>query len=150
MENTKNSTMYENQNDRQFENSDKGQKEEDLQNWEGTLSQTQSRPDRTEDFDFNYSSSDEYQTGDMVVEGSGRNQLNLEFELNRLHAMPNNNDFSSMNEEEEEDLDEEEELDLDDEEDENEVTNHRLYGDDLTGLRDSQDTRGDDYRNEER
>lgn len=132
--------MYENQNDRQFENSDKGQKEDESQNREGTLSQAQTQSDRTERRNFDYRSSDENQTGINVGEHPERNRMNQEeYDLSRLHGIPNNNDFSSLNMEDDDDLEEEEEeeVDLDEEDDENEVTNPGLYGDDLIGLRDS-------------
>ena len=126
--------MYENQNDRQFDNSGQGQNENDRQNWDD--SQTQS--DKYDDVNSNNPSSEE------------RNQMNHEeYELSRIHADPNNNDFSSMNNEEEDDLDEEEEDDLEEEEDDEiEETNPSVYQDEPIKMRDSQDPLSDGYRNE--
>ncbi|MBW8332929.1 MAG: hypothetical protein K0M40_12975 [Prolixibacteraceae bacterium] len=161
--------MYENKNDRQFENSDKGQEEEDRQNREDTLSQAQTRSDRIhDDADNNNPTPEEDDTGVIVGGNSEREQMNHEeYDLSRLHAIPKNDDFSSMNEEldKEKDLDEEDDLEEDDleeddleeddlEEDdleeEDERINAQVYGDDLSGFRDSRDQRRDDYRNDEK
>jgi hypothetical protein len=170
--------MYENQIDRLFENSDKGQEEEDRQNREDTLSQSQTRSDRIDDdADYNNPNPEEDDTGAIVGRNSERDQMNQEeYELSRLHAIPKNDDFSSINEErdeeknlveddlveddlDEDDLDEddleeddleEDDLEEDDLEEEDEETNAQVYGDDHSGLRDSRDRRRDDYRNDEK
>ena len=90
--------MYEDNNERQFDNSGTGRSEQDSQN------RPLFEPDRTHNMDL----AEDTNEGNDAQINSG-----LKNDLNNLQAVPKNNDFSSRDQEDQ--LDEETNLDLEEE-----------------------------------
>lgn len=110
--------MYKNQNDQQFDNSNKGINDEGSQNWEDPT---------TDVVYFNNPSTEEDKTLVKVGRYKERFPMRMEeYERRRLQAFPKNNDFFSSNKdderEEENDLgineDDQDEDDIDENEEE--------------------------------